>query len=60
MLPTLFKAMNLMLFTLFVTFQEDISKPLIVEDVDNANGTVYLHYDPDNNVVFTIGKVGQF
>lgn len=31
-------------------------EPMEEEEVDNAAGTVYPYYDPDNNIIFTAGK----
>ena len=35
-------------------------EPITSDEIDSANGVLHLHYDPDNSVMFVIGKVTCF
>ena len=38
-------------------FQNDMSKPMTIEMIDNSNGVIFPFYDPDTGLVFLCGKV---
>lgn len=49
-----FSRMSTRLYALWDS--KNLDEPLVLEEIDQASGAIYLHYDPDNNVVFLIGK----
>jgi len=36
--------------------QDDLSKQVVCEEIDNSNGVNFIFYDPDTSVVYLIGK----
>lgn len=38
-------------------FQNNLSAPLVMEELDSSNGIIFPFYDQDTNVIFLCGKV---
>lgn len=38
-------------------FQEDLSEPMAVQEMDTSNGVLLPFYDPDTNMIYLCGKV---
>lgn len=39
--------------------QKDLSTPLVMEQLDNANGAMVPFYDDDTNMVYLCGRVSK-
>lgn len=39
--------------------QENLEEPMALQELDSSNGALLPFYDPDTNVVYVCGKVGQ-
>ena len=40
-----------------VCMQEDLSVPLLQEDLDGSSGVIFPFYDPDTHMLYLAGKV---
>ena len=38
--------------------QKDLSKSIVMEEIDSSNGVMFIFYDPDTGMVYLAGKVG--
>lgn len=36
--------------------ENDLSKPIVMEEIDSSNGVMFIFYDPDTNMVYLAGK----
>ena len=43
--------------TLFCVLQKDLSKPLMMDNIDSSSGVLHPYYDDDRKVVYVAGKV---
>lgn len=39
-------------------FQDDLSVPLLQENLDGSSGVLFPYYDPDTHMLYIAGKVG--
>lgn len=40
--------------------QNDLSVPLVEEDLDGSSGLLFPFYDSDTNMLYVVGKVSAF